>query len=265
MLEESALHSMRPMVMTPAYGGNVAASYALSLVGLTNAAWQAGLQLNIRVTNGSSLITRARNEMLVDFLLDSSLTHLVWIDADIRFDAKDLLRMLRLDLDVVAGAYPIKAYRWPVKLAPGSTTLDCEAFERMALDYPVNSDSNAGLARMPDPDGVLEVTEAPTGFMVIRRRVFDQMIARYSDLRYVPDGLWKPERAALCYRFFDVMMEPGTQRYLSEDYAFCRRWRAIGGKVHIDTRVALGHTGSYEFSGRLSDALSSRADAMGGA
>jgi len=262
MLDEAPLKTMRPSVLTPAYGGSVSIGFSRSLVALTNAAWESGTQFSIRVELGSSLVTRARNEMLVDFLRDPTLTHLVWIDADITFDPADLLRMLRHDVDVVAGAYPTKSYLWPIEVPAGMTHIDRSEFERLAARFPVNLAE--GLPRTPDANGLLEVAEAPTGFMVIKRSVFDAMMTHYPHLRYEPDGLWSPERAALCYRFFDVLFDEKTRRYLSEDYAFCHRWRALGGKVFIDTQVQLGHSGSYEFRGNFSDSLSQRYAVGGG-
>ena len=69
----------------------------------------------------------------------------------------------------------------------------------------------------------MEVREAPTGFMCIKRQVFDRLIAAYPELQYVPDwpkGTY-PE-GGVHYRFFDVMVDPESRRYLSEDYGFCR-------------------------------------------
>ncbi|MDR2851866.1 MAG: hypothetical protein LBV61_02225 [Burkholderiaceae bacterium] len=266
MLEHSALPSIHPLILTPAYGGSVTSSYANSVLALSKLAMRVGMPLDFGISGGSSLVTRARNEMLVDFLVHPQFTHVVWIDADISFDPQDLLRMLLLDLDVVAAAYPVKNYRWPIDVAPGAREVTRAEFMRQALRYPVNSHEAAALPLTPDANGLLEVTEAPTGFMAIKRGVFDLMRARFPHLRYVPDGLWPPERRAQCYRFFDTMVEESTQRYLSEDYAFCNRWRSIGGRVFIDTRVSLGHTGTHEFRGSLADALAQprRFPAMGG-
>lgn len=261
MLNEDALKNMRPAVLTPAYGGSVCVGFTKSLLALTNAAWRAETLFSVRLEVGSSLVTRARNEMLVDFLIDPTLTHVIWIDADISFDPNDVMRLLRLDLDVVAAAYPVKSFMWPIYPPAGAARIERTDFERMSTRFPVNI--GPGLSGIPDANGVMEVAEAPTGFMVIKRRVFEALIQHYPQLRYVPDGRWSPERAALCYRFFDVTVDESTQRYLSEDYAFCHRWRAIGGKVFVDTTIELGHTGNHEFRGRLADALS-RPYAMGG-
>jgi hypothetical protein len=49
------------------------------------------------------------------------------------------------------------------------------------------------------------------------------------------------------YALFDTMIDEETGEYLSEDYAFCRRWRKLGGKVWLDTESRLVHIGNYEF------------------
>ena len=61
---------------------------------------------------------------------------------------------------------------------------------------------------------------------------------KYPELNYVPDGPPNNPQAHLHWRFFDCMVDPDSGRYLSEDYAFCRRWRDIGGKVFVDSMQA---------------------------
>jgi len=84
-----------------------------------------------------------------------------------------------------------------------------------------------------DANGFAEVIEAPTGFMCIARGVFDRMAAA---------GIGRHE-------LFDTMRDGDD--YLSEDYAFCRRWRALGGKVRIDVRCGLTHQGMKLYTGKL--------------
>lgn len=250
MLDRSALTSMKPLFMTPCYGGNVAANFANSLLALNNGLWQAGMTAAVRIDSGESLITRARNEAVARFLLDPSLTHLFWIDADIGFSADQVFRLLLADRDVVAGVYPIKRFDWPEQLPAGLTK---ETFNQRYLRYPVNA--HDGVSRETDDDGFLEVSEAPTGFMCIRRSVIETMMARLPELKYVPDGPPDAPIRELCYRFFDVMVEPSTHRYLSEDYAFCRRWRDIGGRVFVDTQSKLSHQGIYTWQGDFGASL----------
>jgi hypothetical protein len=104
----------------------------------------------------------------------------------------------------------------------------------------------------------MKVREAPTGFMCIKRRVFDRLIAAYPKLRYVPD--W-PEGSVpsggVHYRFFDVTVDPESGRYLSEDYGFCRLWEKIGGELYVDANSNLSHAGERLYTGDFGATLRS--------
>jgi hypothetical protein len=54
---------------------------------------------------------------------------------------------------------------------------------------------------------------------------------------------------------FEPMIEPETGEYLSEDYAFCRRWRDLGGEVWADAESPLTHVGHATYRGSLVQAL----------
>jgi hypothetical protein len=45
--------------------------------------------------------------------------------------------------------------------------------------------------------------------------------------------------------YFDTAVR--ENRYYSEDWTFCENWRDLGGKVWVDKRVLLRHTGTYVF------------------
>jgi hypothetical protein len=184
-------------------------------------------------------------------MADTRWTHLFWIDADIGFEPDAALRLLLAGRDVVAGVYPLKEDGWPAgglreALPAGSTRAD---FEARHARFPANAYVGA---RTVDADGFVEVLDAPTGFMLIARSVFERLAEARPDLRYTPE----PSRDAAAqawphYRFFDLLAEPGNGRYLSEDYAFCRRWQALGGKVHIDAQSDLAHQGLRTYTGRF--------------
>ena len=249
MLEHSALRAFNPLFITPCYSGQVTSGYATSMLTLTNELWRLGVQGSMRIRAGESLVTRARNEAVAHFLAQKQHTHLFWIDADIGFTPDQALRLLLADRDVVAGVYPLKRIDWTGEIPAGLTQ---EQFLARALRYPVNSVDGAHAA--VDDDGFMEVSEAPTGFMCIRRTVLETMIERMPELRYVPDAPPDSPLHGYCHRFFDVMVEPGTGRYLSEDYAFCRRWRDLGGKVYVDARSKLAHHGAFTYRGDFSAA-----------
>jgi hypothetical protein len=46
-----------------------------------------------------------------------------------------------------------------------------------------------------------------------------------------------------------------SRRYLSEDYAFCRRWQQMDGKIFADCLTVLGHVGNIRFQGTLEERL----------
>ena len=104
----------------------------------------------------------------------------------------------------------------------------------------------------------MEVLDAPTGFMLIARRVFDRLAAAMPELRYTPDSVGLSDSETLNrphYRFFDVLAEPANGRYLTEDYAFCRRWQSVGGKIFVDARSRLTHQGIKVYTGDFGRAL----------
>ena len=258
MLDIAALKDIRPFVATPSYGGMLSSGYVRSLLGLVNLAWTHGFAMQTRFLDGDSLVTRARNRLVAEFMADARWTHLFWIDADIGFAPEAALRLLLAGREVAAGVYPLKTDGWPADglaqaLPAGSTRADFEArharFAAQALDAP----------RTVDADGFVEVMDAPTGFMLIARPVFERLAAAMPELRYTPDpGEDLRARGWAHYRFFDVLAEPGNGRYLGEDYAFCQRWRATGGQVFIDARSDLEHQGLRTYTGDFGRALAAR-------
>ena len=135
----------------------------------------------------------------------------------------------------------------------GSTRAD---FEARHAHFPFNALPEP---RQVDADGFVEVLDAPTGFMLIERSVFTRLAAAMPGLRYTPDASLDTRAADWAhYRFFDVLAEPGNGRYLTEDYAFCRRWQSIGGSVFADTHSRLEHQGLRTYTGDLQRALIAR-------
>ena len=205
---------------------------------------------------GESLITRARNNCVARFLENKEWTHLFWIDSDIGFSPDSFYRLLLADKDVVAGIYPLKRENWPEEGVPAGTTQ--ADFERMYTSYTVNTsekNENGEIVLKVDEDGFMKVHDAPTGFMVIKRSVFEKMMAAYPELNYISDSDYNREDKGLHYRFFDCMVDPESKRYLSEDYTFCHLWRQIGGDVYVDVQSNLTHQGAKVYRGSFAESL----------
>ena len=132
-----------------------------------------------------------------------------------------------------------------------------EAFEIVHTNYPFNpiGFGSRPMSDFAEADNFIEVAEAPTGFMCIKRSVFYRMMQKYPYLNYVPDGPPNNPEARFYWLFFDCMVDPDSGRYLSEDYAFCRRWRDMGGKVYADLDSRFGHLGQHMYGGNLAESL----------
>ena len=265
MLDRSALSNFNVLVVTPCFGGTLFLNYVLSIINLQRESADAGLRTAFYFNAGDSLITRSRNDCVAYFLANTQFTHLFWIDADIGFAPEQAFRLLLADRDIVAGVYPLKREDWPADGVPQGTTR--QKFVELYQRYPVNSGRiGAVIELVIDSDGFMKVREAPTGFMCVKRRVLDQMVAAYPDLKYVHD--W-PEGSVpahhVHYRFFDAAVDPDSGRYLSEDYAFCRLWEKLGGEIFIDATSQLSHKGSKLFYGDYGASLRSSVQlAVGG-
>ena len=249
----------KPLVVvgTPCFGGLVTQDFAMSLIQLTALAPQAGFDVAIVMLGNDALITRARSAIVAKFLDNPATTHLLFIDADICFVPEQVVRMLRFDRDFVAGLYPAKILDWP-QLSQRFGQTD-EPLEEAGLAYV--GDICTGNALKVE-NGFATGNYAGTGFQLIKRGVFERIIAAYPETKYKAlHAFPRPGRPSdNYYALFDCMIDENTGVYLSEDYAFCRRWRAQGGEIWLDLTSRLVHTGSYSFRGnagvRYADILS---------
>lgn len=256
MLDYAALQGMYPVVVTPSHDGKYFHNYLLSLLNFSAVARNYQMPLEVFLHRGESLVTRARNNCVAEFLAHPQWTHLFWIDSDIGFSAQSALRLLLSDYDIAAGVYPLKTEVWPQNVPLDGLTPD--QIQQRYARYTVNADTTPGSEQIQleiQPNGFMRMQEAPTGFMVIKRQVFERMMAAYPDYQYVPDSVGVEDKG-LHYRFFDVMVDPKTRRYLSEDYGFCRLWSAMGESIYIDANSNLSHQGAKLYRGNFSDSLS---------
>jgi hypothetical protein len=238
------------MVCTPCYGRMVAAGYMDSVPKLQIACQQAGVHFRLSLVGSDALITRARAEFVAAFLADPHGTHLLFIDADIAFEPEQVFRLMRFDADIVAAAYPVKQIDWQRVAAAARDNRDPEAAGmHYVLARAEHSSSRGDFAK---------VRYAGNGFLLIRRSALQRLCEAHPELKYrrvhYAGGDTTPG-AAHRYALFDTMIDPETGEYLSEDFAFCRRWTDLGGEIWLDLQSKLTHLGQYAFVGDLSAAL----------
>ena len=236
---------------TPCYGGLATTHYIRSVLALQTACAQRGVGLHVELTGGDALITRARSVMAAQFLA-SDATHLFFVDADIGFSPEQALRLLDADRDVAGGVYPTKGVDWDkVRAAVAAGNADLPA---ASVGYVVRFNPSPDRAVDVDEGGFGAVAYVGTGFMMLKRQAVQRVADAHPEL-HAKLGDLGGRGASEAVMIFESMIEPETGQHLSEDYAFCRRWRDLGGEIFADFRGRLTHVGAMAFSGGLLDAI----------
>ena len=223
------------------YGGMAAGIYTVSMVQLPAIFLRNRVDSLYAFTSSESLVPNARN-VLTDQFLESQATHLMWIDSDIGFNPMDIVSMLIADKDIVCGIYPKKEVDWARVAQAVKAGVPPEELSNHAGLFAVKllDDSAGGFAA--DSDGLLEIAAGGTGFMLIKRGVFDALSEDVSD--YLPDR-------KVIKEFYATTTEPGTGKLITEDYHFCRQARSHGFKIYAAPWVRLSHAGTYVFDRRF--------------
>jgi hypothetical protein len=253
------LRKKKIFVATPMYGGACGGQYTKSSVDLASLAAQYGMDVRFFYLFNESLITRARN-YLVDEFLRSDCTHLMFIDSDIGFDPNDVIALSVIaaegtDKHIVCGPYPKKCIAWEkIKRAvdKGFADKNPENLEKYVGDYVFNPKEGTGSIALDEP---VEVLEGGTGFMMIQRAALEKFQEAYPQYMYKPDHVrtehFDGSREILMA--FQAEVDPESKRYLSEDYWFCQKSWEIGVKTWLCPWMKLQHMGSYVFGGSLID------------
>jgi hypothetical protein len=236
------------VVATPCYGGLVTTVYANALMHLQRACTERRIDFEWLLLGGDALITRARADLVAHVLDRPDATHLLFIDADIGFTPDQVFRLMDFGAEVAACAYPTKAIDWTRLrrvLAAGRANP-----ESASLRYVFEVDDPE---RIVTRHGFAKARSVGTGFLMVRRSALEQLCAAHPELRYRRTSSAADPLAASPHRFalFECMIEPDTGLYLSEDYAFCRRWTALGGEIWVDLSSRLTHVGPMAFAGDL--------------
>ena len=237
----------RPMVFiaTPCFGGLVSQHYMQSVISLIQLASRANFDAALALLGHNSLITRSRNTLVSQFLNTPEATHLLFIDADIGFEAEQVHAMLSFDHEFVAGIYPLKVIDWSHPAIKRAATAK-EPFQTAPLLYV----GTLCTGNEREHEGrFATAVYCGGGFMLLKRQVIERMIAAYPESRYKSVHAFSNAKAAESYALFDCMIDRETGAYVSEDFGFCQKWRDLGGKIWLDTEGKLTHVGAYNFQG----------------
>jgi hypothetical protein len=198
--------------------------------------------------SNDSLIPRARNKLCKYFLDIPNATYLLFIDSDIEFNPNDIIRLYLANKDIIGIAYAFKklyndktigVYNLLENSTPSNT--GCTVSNR---DSRVSQQANC----TNDDKEINEAFEIGTGIMLIKRFVFLKMIESNPDdyiLLDNPEDVGKSINERKYYRFFDTLIN--NNRYLSEDYMFCQKWRNLNGKIYLLKNTMTIHHGTFGY------------------
>lgn len=238
---------MKLILCTPMYGGAISSAFMFSCMELQRVCHTLNINFHYLFLINESLITRGRNKLCKSFLDIQDGTHLLFIDADIEFNPYDIIRLLQADKDIIGCPYALKSIDW-----------NKVSEKAKGGEYDPNKLSMSGIRGVYNlyeervEGSIKEVYEIGTGIMLIKRQVLEKIIEKNPEDYILTDGpgdVDLPIEQRKYYRFFDT--ETVDHRYLSEDYMFCKRWRELGGKIHLLIDAETKHWGSYGFIHKL--------------
>jgi hypothetical protein len=257
------LQNCKLMVATPMYGGQCTGSFTKAMMDLATMCAQLGIEFNVYFLFNESLITRARN-YCTDAFMRSNYTHLMFIDADIGFTARDVIALMGMSMqedspyDIIGGPYPKKTISWEkVKVAvdKGKADNNPNDLEKYVGDYVFNPKGGTTQIALGEPCEVLEIG---TGFMMIRRKTLEKFKEAFPQYMYRPDHVRTKEfdGSTKIMQYFQAEIDPKSERYLSEDYWFTQKCQEIGLRTWLCPWMSMTHMGSYMFGGSLIDLAS---------
>ncbi len=222
---------MRVIFAIPALSGAIHVQCMVSLMAAQKLLDLKRIEHDLHTISNCPYLTVARDGLVAGFLQDPENTDLFFIDSDVGFDASAVLKILERSEELVAGIYPLK---------------------QDGTDFPVRIMQRDGhpLGR----DGLIEAELLPTGFMRVKRSVFEKLAAAYPELRYA-DSVVRVDNAGLkdVYNFFGMGVMSG--RFTTEDYAFCKRWTAIGGQAWVYPNIDFQHVGMKAYTANYHEFL----------
>lgn len=225
--------------------------YTLALLNFQTECFKRDIDVSFALIK-SSLVTQGRNMCVSNFLeIQDSYTHFLFIDSDIEFQAETIFKMIETDKEVIAAPYPLKALDWDkIHRRSSNKEMDSETMSMMGFTWPVKLENQKQISV---DKGVIEVSHAPTGCMLIKKQVFHKMIDAYPNLKIEQPTVINGQEATkpYYYNFFDTYHEPETKKYYGEDFGFCKRWTEIGGKCYLYIKDNISHVGEYKYTGNL--------------
>jgi len=201
----------------------------------------------------SSLITQGRNLTVASFL-ETDADYLLFLDSDIAVGTHVIEKMINSNKEVICVPYPLKSIQWmklKERFERGLIKTE-EDMETGGCTYPVRLEDASNIVM---DKGIIEITHAPAGCLLIKRSVFDKLIKTFPDRKIkqksVINGQYEEKK--YYYNFFDTIHDKETQTYMGEDFGFCKLWKEVGGKIFAVVDEYIMHVGEHQYIGRYMD------------
>ena len=232
------------VIGTPMYGGMCTSEYTQSLLNLSESANKSDVKLTTIFLGNESLIQRGRNTVAHHFMILPDATHLLFIDADIKFRTQDIVKMIAADKSLIVGPVALKGYNWD-EIRQAAVNGE-EDINRTGGIFNINKLPGIDMVDENEP---FEIEHGGNAFMMLRRDVFETL--KPHTPIYTNGGRSLPDGVEI-YDYFRVEINKDTNHLLSEDYFLCHSYRQLGGKVWCAPWVETGHFGSHLFNGKYS-------------
>jgi hypothetical protein len=239
--------TMKLFIPVISYNHMCHTSYMFSLMRLVLVLKEVNINVTLFPIVFDSLINRARNAA-VAYFLSGDYTHILFIDSDIEFSPEDVLKLIMAKEKVIGGAY---AQKW----------LNVDKLKQVfstqpVPDKPLELCTNHSVHLKDNNSTKAKVDYLTTGFMLIDKEVFLDLIKQYPERQYRNDiDGYMGANPNNFYNFFCVEINPETKRFESEDYGFCRLWKKINGDIYVVPDITLTHYGWYGYSINLKRSL----------
>lgn len=226
------------LIATPLQAGSVCYQYVVSICETQRKLIEEHIDMSITVVSGHA-VDCARNRLISIFMSRSKFTHLLFIDGDHGWKSENVLKLLAMQKDVIGIVARKKTseVKWAANIPEGKVHID-----------------KTGAMEIPGEMG--------TGFLMITREVIEKMFIGYPELHVIhPESSASQTEKDNYYALFQFVIEDGLQ--YSEDITFCKRWKAIGGKLYCDPCGEISHIGSYDYRGSIQSLFQGEANEKG--
>lgn len=253
-------------ILTPCFGDICHIGYVKSLLNTLRVFEKLKIKISVEFCRNDSLVTRARNNLIAKAMNDPSITHFLFIDNDISWEPEDIVKLLCHNKHIIGGVYPIKKYNWHKLLTQNTSTGEYDSIHKMKSHKDstvlsklitdetyirskmVNYNLNYLDGMLKVDNNIARVKHVATGFMLIKRVTIEKMSASFPSTKYIDDvNFLTPDENKHAYALFECGIE--NEKYYSEDWLFCNRWRNMGGNIFIDVTICLDHTGIEDYKG----------------